>query len=131
VIDAPAVAGDAPARDGEPMRTLRIAAAVALTAATLHALDLVPDMHQADKQAHALGGIVLGGATAVVLERTAPRWKPWQRVLAGVAVSTLAGIAKETYDAHHRHHDADARDATATIAGGAIGALSVEITLHF
>lgn len=85
-----------------------------------------------DKQAHALAGFAVGALSAALVERIAPDAHPVARVVIATIPAIALGIAKEAYDANHRdRHDADARDALATAAGGVLGAVSVTLVLRF
>ncbi len=110
-----------------PLPTLLI---VAAAAPALEAWGL-PDLRQQDKQEHAACGLVIGAGAAGIAGLAMPRSTWWTRTLIGVAAAAVIGSAKEAVDARSRYHDADPKDALATVAGGAIGALSVSLVWRF
>ncbi len=92
----------------------------------------VPDLHERDKQEHFAGGVVLGAVGAGVAGMVAPKSTWWTRALIGVATAAVVGVAKEVADAQHpRTHDADPKDAIATVAGGTVGALAITLIWKF
>jgi hypothetical protein len=92
----------------------------------------VPDLGERDKQEHAAAGAVVGAVTDATVRLLAPRAPRWERVLVGVAASAAVGTAKELLDARHpRDHDADPKDALATVAGGTVGVLAIELVWRF
>lgn len=76
-----------------------------------------------DKTLHALGGDVL--FVAGRLAATAAGQSPDIALAAGMGLCVVGAVSKEIYDVFHPNtHTADWRDAVATIAGGALGALA-------
>lgn len=104
---------------------------VVLVAAPVAALDAwgLPDLREQDKQQHAAAGLAIGAGAATAAAVIAPRSAWWTRALIGVATAAVAGAAKEAIDSCT--HDADPKDALATVAGGAAGALVVTLVWRF
>jgi hypothetical protein len=74
-----------------------------------------------DRVEHELGGFVLGLLSRELVSEIRPQAKPLERFLICAAPVVLVALGKEAWDhAHPATHDADARDALATIGGGAI-----------
>jgi hypothetical protein len=91
-----------------------------------------PDLHQQDKREHAMGGALVGSFSAALAGAALPRAPWWQQALVGIAASAVVGVAKEITDARHPGtHDADPKDAIATVAGGAIGAVAMTLVWRF
>ncbi len=92
----------------------------------------VPDFSQQDKQEHALGGALVGVLADATTKTISPRSTWWTRALIGTAAAAIVGTAKEISDARHpRSHDADPKDALATVAGGVAGSLAIELVWRF
>lgn len=89
----------------------------------------VPDLREQDKQGHAEAGFVVGALASAGTKALSPRSTWWTRLVIGVAASAAAGVAKEAIDA--RTHDADPKDAVATVAGGTVGALTISLAWRF
>lgn len=106
---------------------------VLATAASAHALEPwgLPDLREPDKQSHALGGAVIGILATATAQRLMPRAPWWQQALIGTAVAAVAGALKEVVDVHTGGHDSDPKDAIATTAGGAAGALAITLVWRF
>lgn len=79
------------------------------------------DYAAADKSMHAAYGAITGWISAKVVKHLLPTARPWVRsCIARVPVVTMA-VGKEWYDARHGdRHDADWRDAAATMLGGEV-----------
>jgi hypothetical protein len=91
----------------------------------------LPDLSESDKQGHAAVGVIVGTFATAAAQRLAPRAPWWEQALVGVAASAVVGTAKEICDAQSRHHDADPKDALATVAGGIGGALTITLVWRF
>jgi hypothetical protein len=89
----------------------------------------VPDLGERDKQQHAAAGVVVGSLASALTKTLSPSSSRWTRAVIGVAAAALAGAAKEAVDA--RTHDADPKDALATVAGGTVGVLAIELVWRF
>jgi hypothetical protein len=89
----------------------------------------LPDLGERDKQQHAAAGLVVGAVADAATKSLSPRSTWWRRAVIGVACAAIAGAAKEVVDA--RTHDADPKDALATIAGGTVGVLAIELVWRF
>ncbi len=103
---------------------------VAAPAPALEAWGL-PDLREDDKQGHAVAGVAVGALADIGAKSVSPRSTWWSRALIGVAAAAVVGVAKEAIDAHLPTHDADPKDALATVAGGAAGVLAVELVWRF
>lgn len=88
-----------------------------------------PDLREHDKQEHAGIGFAVGAISVATTKSLSPRSTWWTRALIGVAASAIVGAAKEAVDS--RTHDADPKDALATVVGGAAGALSISLAWRF
>jgi uncharacterized membrane protein YeaQ/YmgE (transglycosylase-associated protein family) len=92
----------------------------------------IPDLGQRDKQQHAAAGAVIGALACAATKSFSPRSTWFSRAVIGVAAAAIAGVAKEAFDAQHpRSHTADPKDALATIAGGTVGVLAIELVWRF
>ncbi len=91
----------------------------------------LPDLREQDKQEHAAAGVVIGAAGAGLAGMIMPRSTWWTRALIGTAAAAVIGAAKEAADAQSRHHTSDPKDALATVAGGAVGALTISLAWRF
>lgn len=89
----------------------------------------LPDLRERDKQEHAAAGVLVGAIADIGVKSVSPRSTWWTRALIGAACAAVIGAAKEAIDS--RTHEADPKDALATVAGGAVGALSIELVWHF
>jgi hypothetical protein len=103
---------------------------IAAPAAALEAWG-IPDLREEDKQGHVLLGITVGILADASAKSISPRSTWWSRALIGVATAAVVGTAKELVDARLPHHDADPKDALATVAGGAAGVLAIELVWRF
>ncbi len=73
-----------------------------------------------DKQAHALVGFAFGTVWATALDQIPGRPSKMEKAAAAVVPLLALAVGKELWDRKHPSHDSDARDALATIAGGAV-----------
>jgi hypothetical protein len=82
-----------------------------------------------DRLEHEAVGFVVGLLSREIVSEIRPDAKPLERFLLATIPVVLVAVGKELYDHQHpANHDADPRDAVATIAGGA---LALSITWRF
>ncbi len=91
----------------------------------------LPDLREQDKQEHAAAGVAVGAAGAGIAGMIMPRSTWWTRALIGTAAAAVVGAAKEAADSQSRRHTSDPKDALATVAGGAVGALTISLVWRF
>jgi uncharacterized protein YfiM (DUF2279 family) len=85
-----------------------------------------------DKAEHGAAGLVIGGITDLAISESGLRLTRGQRLAVSIGMAALAGVLKEVSDSRDpAHHDASVKDATCTIAGGVLGAVVVDWTIHF
>lgn len=85
-----------------------------------------------DKAQHAAVGAILGVTGRFLVEELIPDAPRPVKFVVALLPAIAAGALKEAYDYRNQdEHTPDARDFVATAAGGALGALSVELVWHF
>lgn len=82
-----------------------------------------------DRLKHEAVGFVVGLLSREIVSEIRPNAKPLEKFLLAAIPVVLVAVGKELYDHQHPStHDCDARDALATIGGGA---LALTITWRF
>jgi hypothetical protein len=82
-----------------------------------------------DRLEHAAAGFAVGFLARELVGEIRPQAKPLEKFLIAAVPVLLLALGKEAWDHEHpRTHDADLRDALATVGGGA---LSLTLTWRF
>lgn len=82
-----------------------------------------------DKTLHFSAGVLVGGITAYVSERTGISNNKFETLIISTSVSTAVAVGKEAYDKYVRKTFADDRDILWTVIGGVVGGVSVTYTI--
>lgn len=82
-----------------------------------------------DKTFHFGAGMLVGGITAYISERSGISDNKFETMILSTSVSTVVAIGKEAYDQYIKKTFADDRDILWTAIGGLVGGLSVTYTI--